>query len=59
MRDLALVKQTREVGFHLGSSGELHAQSEEAMQVVLHQGELASVQTPLPGLLGSPTFLMG
>ncbi|TNN85972.1 hypothetical protein EYF80_003816 [Liparis tanakae] len=58
MRDLAFIEEAREVGFHFGSSGDPHAQGEEAAQVLLHKRQMASIQTLLPGLLRPLTFLM-
>lgn len=59
MRDLALVEETCEVGFHLGASGNAHAQGKEVTQVFLHKGQMVSVQALLPGFLGPLTFLVG
>lgn len=59
MWDLAFVEEPRQVGLHFGSSGDAHAQREEVIQVVLHQGQVVSVQTLLPGFLRPLTILSG
>lgn len=43
MRDLPLVEEARQVGFHFGASGDPHAQREEATQVTLHEGLVVPV----------------
>lgn len=43
MRDLSFVEEAGQVGFHLGTPGDAHAQGEEATQVFLHQRLLVSV----------------
>lgn len=57
MRDLALVEEAREVGFHFSPTGDPHTKGEEATQVFLHKRQVVSIQTLLPGLLGPLTFL--
>lgn len=50
VRDLAFVEEARQVGLHFGSSGDAHAQREQVVQVLLHQGKVVAVQTLLPRL---------
>lgn len=57
MRDLALVEEAREVGFHFSATSDPHTKGEEATQVFLHKGQVVSIQTLLPGLLGPVSFL--
>lgn len=57
MGDLALVEEARQVGLHLGPSGDAQAHGEEAPQVLLHEGAVASVQALLPGFLGTMALL--
>lgn len=57
MGNLALVEEPVEVGLHFGPAGDAQPQGEKAAQVFLDGGQVVSVQTLLPGLLGPLTPL--
>lgn len=57
MGNLALIEEPVEVGLHFGPAGDAQPQGEEAPQVFLDGGQVVSVQTLLPGLLGPLTLL--
>lgn len=57
-RDLTLVEEAREVGFHFDPARHPHAQLEQTAQVVLHQGPIVLLQTLVPELLVPLTSLL-
>lgn len=58
VRDFPFAEESREVRLQLCSAGNPHPQLEQALQVVLDQRQVMSVQTLLPQLLLTNVFIL-